>query len=77
MVHADERASDVIAVRIVRAVAKERGVEPTAIDEQLYDTVDPEALSSLFSGTQRGEVRFTFAGVPVTVTADGEVSVRR
>lgn len=77
MAHVDnELTAEDVTVDVVRAVAERKGVEPTDIDERLYEAIDPEALARLFAGTDRGHVTFEFAGVSVEVTAAGDVSAR-
>lgn len=72
----DELTAEDVTMDVVRAVADRKGVEPTDIDERLYDAVDAEALARLFAGTDRGRVTFEFAGVSVEVTAAGDVTTR-
>lgn len=69
-----------VSERVVEAVAREVGVEPTELDS-LYETLDPDALNALFAErpgrSQRSAVRVTFeyVGHPVTVSEDGAVEV--
>lgn len=66
-----------VAVRIVSAVAEREGVEPAALDSQLYEAVDPDALSALVESDPATEltISFNYAGYRVTVVADEEVVV--
>ena len=67
--------------RIVAAVARREGVDPTALRPRLNDVVDPDALDRLFSdGSGRreaptGRVEFRYCGYDVTVSSDGRVAV--
>lgn len=69
------------SVTVVQAVAAATGMD---VDELplLYEVVDPDALDALFAskhtGSSRGsgQVHFRLAGCEVTVTANGEVTVR-
>lgn len=66
---------------VVETVADVVGRDPTEIGP-LYDSVDPDALDSLFTATGSsptcgdGYVSFAFAGRSVAVHADGDVIVR-
>ncbi|MFW5938918.1 MAG: HalOD1 output domain-containing protein [Halolamina sp.] len=66
-----------VTARIVSAVAKREGIEPTALDSRLYEAVDPDALSMLVDGSPDAELTlgFNFAGYRVTVVVDDEVAV--
>lgn len=71
---------DSVSEAVVRAVADAEGIEPTALTDTLYDTVDPEALDRLFSESASGEsaakqVTFPYSGYEVTVSGEGAVSV--
>jgi hypothetical protein len=70
--HGEDPSSSVIA-----AVADEVGIDPSELPEPLYEAVDPDALDSLFAGTDSGpgSVTFLYCGCEVTVTSDDEVSV--
>jgi len=64
---------------VVLAVAEAKGVDPTALDDRLYDIVDPDALDRLFhttSGTtaEGAAIVFRMAGCRVEVDADGRVT---
>lgn len=68
------------SLRVVEAVADERGVEPTEL-EPLYGSVDPDGLDSLFpaddgAGDRPGpQLSFTFAEQRVRVSSDGSIDV--
>lgn len=68
-----------VSMTVVEALAEAQGVSPLDIREPLYDAVDPDALDSLFDGTDAeldgGRVVFSTAGFEVTVTARGDVYV--
>jgi hypothetical protein len=66
-----------VSLGVVEAVADAKGVEPTDLDERLYDCVDPDALDRLFAdGTGwDGRLSFTMAGCRVEVEASGTVVV--
>lgn len=75
------KTTESIDTRIVEAVADAKGVEPLDLDERLYDVVDCDALSQLFStsGTDvtpvRGRITFTLDSCQVTVYDDLSVDV--
>lgn len=79
---ATEPATQDLDCRIVVAVADAQGVEPLELDERLYDVVDADAISKLFSSRPgagspvRGEVSFTLDRCHVTVYDDLSVTVR-
>ena len=67
-----------VSHRVVRAVADELQVDPFDIDP-LYDTIDPDALESLFqTGTPShyaDRVEFTIEGCTVGVHGTGKIDV--
>jgi hypothetical protein len=65
-----------LAATIVSAVAKAEGVEPTAVRQSLFETVDTIALEELFRNTT-GHVTFEYLGYDVTVNSEGDVSLER
>lgn len=61
---------------VVDAVASVESTSPVALDERLYDAVDPEALDALFAGPQTVEsVSFAYCGHDLVV-GPGRVVVR-
>lgn len=62
---------------VIESIARELGVDPTDLPEQLYSVLNPDALDSLFAGraNEEGVVMFSYCGFDVTVTADGEVTL--
>jgi len=72
----DERPS----IAVVSAVADVTGTDPSELDP-LYETIDPDALNSLFRGSQgdgpnsRGQVSFSVAGCDVVVHGSHKVVV--
>jgi hypothetical protein len=68
--------------RVLRRVADAEGIEPSRLEETLYEQVDTDALDALFESLEdgptreRGEVRFPYHGYEVVVFADGDVVVR-
>lgn len=67
--------------RVVEAVADLHDVEASAVDSQLFDTVDPDALDALFetlSASRRrddGFVQFPYGDAIVRVYASGRLEV--
>lgn len=57
---------------VIEEVAKEKGVDAVEIPP-LYDTIDPNALDSLFQNTDSGSVHFIYCGYDVSVFSDGRV----
>lgn len=68
VIHRPESLSEAV----VSAVAEARGVDETALEKPLYDSVDTEALDSLF---RNGTGRVTFEYLNHTVSVDHEGSV--
>lgn len=70
-----------LSVAVVEAVAEREAVDPAALDQPLYDVVDPDALETLFpvddAGRPRrgGHVTFVYRGHLVRVSADREVRI--
>lgn len=75
----DERLS----IRVINAIAEHEGTTPTEIRPVLYDTIDPDALDSLFSATHQGDTRadgnveFRYGPHRVTVHSDGRIEIER
>lgn len=75
-----------LSYEVIAAVAEREGVDPTDIEppeyESLYESINPEALDSLFaprsdgSKRTRGRVEFTYCGYRILVTSEGDVQVR-
>lgn len=63
-----------ISETVLAAVADYKGTDVFELDPPLYDALDPDALDSLFRGSQ-GSVRFDYWGCTVTVSHDGVVTV--
>ena len=61
---------------VVRAIATEAGVPPSALDPPLYEVVDPDALERLFRDTV-GELSFDYGEYVVTVDSDDTITVQR
>lgn len=73
------RGDSSVSLTVIEALAEAQGVSPTDIDTPLYETVDPEALETLFEPTDdsaTGRVVFEIEGFEVTVTASHDVFVR-
>lgn len=66
---------------VITTIADAKGVEPTALSEQLNDVIDPDALERIFQDSATGPARtagrvcFEMAGCDVEVHATGRVSV--
>lgn len=57
---------------IVRAVAEQAGEDPVELPP-LYNYIDPDALESLFTGQQSGQIEFMYIGYRVSVSfGDGQ-----
>lgn len=70
-------SSETVSEAVVEAVADAKGVDPLDLDP-LYDTIDPDALDSIFggpSGTSSAEIRFEMDACEVVVREAGEVIV--
>lgn len=77
----DDQRTDRLSSAVVEAVAEAERVDPVELTP-LYTAVDPDALEALFQtqyqgreGPVHGEIRFTYQGYEVRVTADGEVDL--
>lgn len=69
-----------ITASIVEAIAAAKATEPTAIDVQLSDHVDLDALETLYTHSSGNEtstwtVQFTVDTLQVTVTSNGKITV--
>lgn len=60
-----------VSTALIEVLATDAGVDPMDLDEPLYESVDLDALETLFThGTDPLEVAFRYQGVPVTVSRD-------
>ena len=59
---------------VVSAVARAEGVDPADVEPPLFESVDIDAVESLFRDAS-GHVTFEYAGYVVTVSSDGDVSL--
>lgn len=66
---------DELALGIVEAVAERDGVDVTAVEPPLHETVDAAALASLFNSRTDGFVTFTYCGYTIRVDGDGDVRI--
>ncbi|KTG08231.1 HalOD1 output domain-containing protein [Haloferax profundi] len=69
-----------VSAAVVRAVADREGVDPTDLNPQLYDAIDPDALDTLLSATSTDArssvtVVFEYAGYDIVVGSDGTLAV--
>lgn len=77
----DLASNDSLCVSLVEAVAEAKGVDPLDLRETLYDSVDPDALDSLFQvdshGAPRtdGSVTLQLCGCRVVVQSTGLIRV--
>lgn len=74
--HTDSK--DNLCWRIISAVARERNVDPTDVDERLHDVIDVESLGRLATQANESDdidlsVSFRLNGCFVTVTGDDTV----
>lgn len=84
-------AEESLSEGVVEAVASEAGYdavppadpEMEGVLEPLFSVVDPDALDSVFGGSDdgadapRGEVTFDYHGYEVTVRSEGWIALRR
>ncbi|MXV63899.1 hypothetical protein GS429_17900 [Natronorubrum sp. JWXQ-INN-674] len=71
-------ASSSLVTAIVEAVADREDVAPTELQPPLYDVIDPDALTALFTAAGSRDSRrvsFTYCGHAVVVDGDGCVFV--
>lgn len=85
--HRESSTTDSPSEAVVRAVAKHKGIDPVAVEQPLYDAVDPDALDALIAGSappaggSATTVSFAYAGhevhlsdgCVVTVASDNEM----
>ena len=69
------------SVAVVEAVAEAHDLDSTELETPLGDVIDPEALDSLFTPTQRASsndektVTFRYGGYTVTVDSEATVTL--
>ena len=63
-----------LATSVLDAVGRVENVDPTALDDSLFEAIDGDALDRLFRDTT-GRVTFEYHGYEVTVTSEADVSV--
>lgn len=66
------------SVAVVHAIAEVQNVDPVALDTELYDYVDPDALDGLFGerADRQLTVEFDVEAYTVTVRSDRTVTIR-
>lgn len=66
------------SVAVVRAIAQVRNVDSVALDTELYDYVDPDALDELLDRPAGRPLTVTFEveGHTVTVRSDRTITIR-
>ena len=69
-------SGELVTQTVLRAVSVFRNREMTALEEPLYDTIDPDALDSLFNERSTGTLTFEYCGCVVTVHTAGTVYVQ-
>lgn len=62
---------------VIASVAESNGVDTTDVEPPLGTVIDGDALESLVSSLDRGDVTFQYSGCEVTVTHDGHVETQR
>jgi hypothetical protein len=71
--------TEALSTCVARAVAMAEGVEVTALDEDLYDVIDGDALDTLYRHSQRTGASWTIdfetEDWDVVVSSDGTVAV--
>jgi len=82
-VRTDWTERETVTSSVVAAIATLTGTSPTGL-RPLYETVDPDALDSVFESRKGGAPRrsaltvsFRHEGCDVTVRADGKLTVKR
>lgn len=73
-----EESGSAPSVAVVRAIAKEKGVDPAELTPPLVSAVDPDALDALFerNGTAGIRLSFEYGEYTVTVSDSGDVEVQ-
>lgn len=71
---------ETITVSIVEAIAAAKATDPTAVDVQLSNHVDLDALEALYTHSSANEastwkVQFSLDELQVTVRSDGQITV--
>lgn len=65
-----------VVVDIVETVAAAEGVDATDLEPPLYEVIDPDAITALFSPPNaEGHLTFLYRGHEVAVDADGQVTL--
>lgn len=63
-----------LSYAVLSAIADREGVDPHNLTDQLYESLDPDALDSLFQAAD-GRVTFEFNGYIVTVDNEARVTL--
>lgn len=58
-----------LSLAVIECIAEVDGGDPETLPP-LYESIDPEALNSLFRNRSTGEVTFTYLDYEITVTSD-------
>lgn len=64
-----------LSEKVVTVVAQHEAVSPTELPEPLYETIDPDALDTLFQ-TEHGRVTFPYLDYEITVEGTGHINVQ-
>lgn len=77
----DQTESEPISTAVIEAIAEHKSVDPTALEQPLYDVIDPDALDGFLAGSGvsgdsfRRHVEFSYEGCTVRVSEDRSIDV--
>lgn len=73
--------SEPISTTVIEAIAEHKSVDPMALEQPLYDVIDPDALDAFLAGSGtsgdsfRRHVEFVYDGCTVRVSEDRSIDV--
>lgn len=77
----DQTGSEPISTTVIEAIAEHKSVDPMALEQPLYDVIDPDALDAFLAGSGvsgnscRRHVEFSYDGCTVRVSEDRSIDV--
>lgn len=72
----DPDGATTLSNTVIEAIAEVAGVDPTRTAIPLADSIDPDALDTLFADDEGdAQVSFTVCGLEVLVWSDGEIRI--
>ena len=67
-----------VSQKVIEAIAEAEETDPVELTPPLYEVIDPEALTNLFTNNRTvGKIVFNYNSHEVSVFSDGYISVKK